>query len=72
MKHQLLLATFVLVAFFLAVEPAALDVGSSDIDFYKILNNPDARVSLKDRITTVSILYLCTIDLQFDSSMLFP
>jgi len=53
MQNSCILTVIFLIAFVVAVRSAAVNVQPADIDFYKLYNNPEAHVNIKNRRTTV-------------------
>jgi len=54
MQNSFILTVIFLIAFVVAVRSAAVNVQPDGIDFYKLYNNPEAHVNIRDRRTTVS------------------
>jgi len=54
MQNNLILTVIFLIAFVVAVRSAAVNAQPDGIDFYKLYNNPEAHVNIRDRRTTVS------------------
>ncbi|KAL7730697.1 hypothetical protein ACLKA6_003468 [Drosophila palustris] len=52
MQNRLILAVVFLVASVVAVKSAAVNVKPGDIDFYKLYDDPEAHINIRDRRTT--------------------